>query len=81
MKAGGSGSLGAGSKERKPVPWGGPKLCSCLVRFCTLSLHSPPLCDGYSSTWSYSPVGLTTRGPALENGHLSLGVVRGREAA
>jgi hypothetical protein len=68
MKAGGSGSLGAGSKE-----WG---LCSRLVWFRTLGLHTPPLCDGYSSIWSYGPVGPTIWGPVLENGHLSPGVER-----
>jgi hypothetical protein len=45
------------------------------------SLHTPPLCDGHPSIWSYSPVGPTTWGPALENGHLSPGVVRSRVAA
>jgi hypothetical protein len=55
-KAGGFGSLGAGSGEREPVPWRGPELCSHLARFRTLGLHTPPLCDGYPSIWSYSTV-------------------------
>jgi hypothetical protein len=57
MKAGGSGSLGVGSREWVPIPWGGPELCSHLAWFCTLSLHAPPLCDRYLSIWNYSPVG------------------------
>jgi hypothetical protein len=56
----GSDSLGAGSKERELVPWGGPELCSRLAWFCTLSLHAPPICDEYPSIWSYSPVGPVT---------------------
>jgi hypothetical protein len=77
----GSGNLGADSKERELVPWGGPGLCSRLARFRTLSLHTPPPCDGYSSIWSYGPVGPTIWGPVLENGHLSPGVVRSHVAA
>jgi hypothetical protein len=77
----GSGSLGAGSKERELVPWGDPEQCSRLAWFCTQSLHTPPLCDGHPSIWSYSPVGPTTWGPVLENGYLSPGVVRNRVAA
>jgi hypothetical protein len=80
-KAGGFGSLGAGSKERELVPWGGPGLCSRLAWFRTLSLHTPPLCDGYPSIWSYGSVGPTIWGPVLENGHLSPGVVRSRVVA
>jgi hypothetical protein len=80
-KAGRSDSLGAGSKEREPVPWGGPEQCSCLAWSRAVSLHSPPLCDGYPSIWSYSPVGPTTWGPTPENGHLSPRVVRSRVAA
>jgi hypothetical protein len=57
MKAGGFGSLGAGSRERVPVPWGGPELCSRLAWFRTLSLHAPPPCDRYPSIWNYSLVG------------------------
>jgi hypothetical protein len=60
VKAGGSGSLGADSRERELIPWSGPELCSHLARFRTLGLHTPPLCDGYPSIWSYSPVGLVT---------------------
>jgi hypothetical protein len=77
----GSDSLGAGSKEQELVPWGGPELCSRLAWFRTQSLHTPPLCDGHPSIWSYSPMGPTTWGPALENGYLSPGVVRSRVAA
>jgi hypothetical protein len=80
-KAGGSGSLGAGSRERVLIPWGGPELCSRLAWFRTLSLHAPPLCDRYPSIWSYNPVGPGTWGPVLENGHTSPGVVRSRVAA
>jgi hypothetical protein len=49
--------------------------------FRTQSPHTPPLCDGHPSIWSYSPMGPTTWGPALENGHLSPGVVWNRIAA
>jgi hypothetical protein len=77
----GSGSLGASSKERELVPWGGLGLCSRLARFCTLSLHTPPPCDEYHSIWSYGLVGSTIWGPVLENGHLSPGVVWSRVAA
>jgi hypothetical protein len=72
----GSGSLGASSREWVLVSWGGPELCSHLAWFRTLSLHAPPLCDGYPSIWNYSPVG-----PVLENGRTSPGVVRSRVAA
>jgi hypothetical protein len=67
---------GAGSGERELVPWSGPELRSRLAQFRTLGLHTPPLCDGYPSIWSYSPVG-----PVLENGCLSHGVVQSRVAA
>jgi hypothetical protein len=53
----GSGSLGAGSKEQELVPWGGPELCSRLAWFRTQSLHTPPLCDGHPSIWSYKSCG------------------------
>jgi hypothetical protein len=52
-----------------------------LSWFRTQSLHTPPLYDGHPSIWSYSHVGPTTWGLALENGHLSPGVVRSRVAA
>jgi hypothetical protein len=81
MKAEGSDGLEAGSKERELVPWGGPEQCGCLAWSRTVSLHSPPLYDEYPSIWSYSPVGPTTWGLALENGHLSPRVVRSRVAA
>ena len=77
----GSGSLGASSREWVLVSWGGPELCSRLAWFRTLSLHAPPLCDGYPSIWNYSPVGPGTWGPVLENGRTSPGVVRSRVAA
>jgi hypothetical protein len=77
----GSDSLGASSREWVLVPWGGPELCSRLAWFRTLSLHDPPLCDRYPSIWNYSPVGLATWGPVLENGHTSPGVVRNCVAA
>jgi hypothetical protein len=59
MKVGGFGSLGASSKKRELVPWGGLELCSRLARFRTLSLDTPLLCNGYPSIWSYGPVGPT----------------------
>jgi hypothetical protein len=77
----GSGSLGASSKEWVLVSWGGPELCSRLAWFRTLSLHAPPLCDGHPSIWNYSPVGLGTLSPVLENGRTSPRVVRSRVAA
>jgi hypothetical protein len=80
-KSRGSGSLGAGSKEQELIPWGGPEQCSRLAWFRTQSLHTPSLCDEHPSTWSYSLVGPTTWGLALENGYLSPGVVRSRVAA
>jgi hypothetical protein len=81
MKAGRSDSLGAGSKERELIPRSGLGQCSRLAWSHTVSLHSPPFCDGCLSIWNYSPVGLTTWGPAPENGHLSPRVVRSRVAA
>jgi hypothetical protein len=77
----GSGSLGASSREWVLVSWGGPELCSHLAWFRTLSLHDPPLYDGYPSIWNYSSMGLGTWGPVLENGRTSPRVVRSREAA
>jgi hypothetical protein len=77
----GSGSLGASSREWVLVSWGGPELCSLLAWFRTLSLHAPPLCDGYPSIWNYSPVGPGTWGLVLKNGRTSPGVVRSRVAA
>jgi hypothetical protein len=32
-------------------------------------LHAPPLHDGYLVSGAISPVGPTTSGPELENGH------------
>jgi hypothetical protein len=40
------------------------------------SLRTPPLRDGYLVFGAISPVGLTTWGPELGNGHLSPGVVQ-----
>jgi hypothetical protein len=74
-KGRGSGNLGASSREWALISWGGPELCSRLAWFRTLSLHAPPLCDGHPSIWNYSPVGLATWGPVVENGHLSPRVV------
>jgi hypothetical protein len=51
---------GVGSRERELVPSSGLELRSHLARFRTLGLHTPPLCDGYPSIWSYSPVGPVT---------------------
>jgi hypothetical protein len=75
-------SLGAGSKERVPVPWGGPEPMwpVSLVPYpksCTLH-HSVTgaLEFGAIVLWVRQP-----GGPALENGHLSPGVVRNRVAA
>jgi hypothetical protein len=52
--------VGDDSRERELVLWRGPELCSRLARVRTLGLHTPPLCDGYPSIWSYSPVGPVT---------------------
>jgi hypothetical protein len=59
--------------------WSGAVWSLSWIR--TQSLHTPPLCDGHPSIWSYNPVGPTTWGPALKNGHLSPRVVRSRVAA
>jgi hypothetical protein len=80
-KSRGSGGLGASSRELVLVSWGGPELCSRLAWFRTLSLHAPPLCDGYPSIWNHSPVGPGTWGPVLENGCTSPRVVRSHVAA
>jgi hypothetical protein len=77
----GSSSLGVSSKEWVLVSWGGPELCSRLAWFRTLSLHAPPLRDGYPSIWNYSPVGPGTWCPVLENGRTSPGLVQSRVAA
>jgi hypothetical protein len=78
---GGVQQPGGSSREWVLVSWGGPELCSRLAWFRTLSLHAPPLCDGYPIIWNYSPVGPGTWGPVLENGRTSLGVVRSHVAA
>jgi hypothetical protein len=75
-------SLGAGSKERVPVPWGGPEPVwpVSLVpypKFCTLH-HSV---KGALVFGTISHVGPTTWGPKLEKRRLSPGVVRSRVAA
>jgi hypothetical protein len=82
VKAGGSDSLGAGSKEREPVPWGGPEPVWPLSlvpypKACTL--HHPV--TGTQVFGAISHVGPATWGLELENGHLSPGVVRSRVAA
>jgi hypothetical protein len=50
--------MGSSSREWALVPWSGSELCSCLAWFRTLSLHTPPLCNGYPSIWNCDPVGL-----------------------
>jgi hypothetical protein len=80
-ESGGVWQPGGQFYRRVLVSWGGPELCSRLAWFCTLSLHAPPLCDGYPSIWNYSPVGPGTRGQVLENGRTSPGVVRSLVAA
>jgi hypothetical protein len=75
-------SLGAGSKERVPVPWGGlePVWPVSLVPYpksCTLH-HSV---TGALVFGAISHVGPTTWGPELEKRHLSPGVVRSHVAA
>jgi hypothetical protein len=72
---------GGSSGEWVLISWGGPELCSRLAWSCTLSLHIPPLCDQYPSIWNYSPVGLGTWGPVLENGRTSPRVVQSHVAA
>jgi hypothetical protein len=77
VKAGGPDSLGAGSKEREPIPWGGPEPVWPLSlvpypKACTLH-HSV---TGTLVFGAISPVGPATWAPELENGHLSPGVVR-----
>jgi hypothetical protein len=81
MKVGRSDSLGAGPKEWELVPWNGPVQCGRLAWSRTVSLHSPPFCDGHLSIWNYSTVGPTTWGSTHENRHLSPGVVWSRVAA
>ena len=70
------------TKEREPVPWGGPEPVWPLSlvpypKACTLH-HSM---TGTLVFGAISPVGPATWGPELENGHLSPGVVRSRVAA
>jgi hypothetical protein len=77
VKAGGLDSLGGGSRERKPVSWGGPEPVWPLSlvpypKACTLH-HSV---TGTLVFGAISPMGPATWGPELENGHLSPGVVR-----
>jgi hypothetical protein len=43
--------------------------CSCSAWSRTVGLHAPPLRDGYLVSGAISPVGPTTSGPELENGH------------
>jgi hypothetical protein len=82
VKAGGPNSLGASSKEREPVPWGGPEPVWPLSlvpypKACTFH-HSV---TGTLVFGAISPAGLATWGPELENGHLSLGWSGARVAA
>jgi hypothetical protein len=75
-------SLGAGSKERVPVPWGGPEpvWSISLVPYpksCTLH-HSV---TGALVFGTISPVRPTTWGPKLEKRCLSPGMVQSRVAA
>jgi hypothetical protein len=77
MKAGGPDSLGAGSKEREPVPWGGPEPVwplSLVLYPKAYTLHHSV--TGTLVFGAISPMGPATWGPKLENGHLSSGVVR-----
>jgi hypothetical protein len=74
VKAGGPDSLGAGSRERKPVPWGGSKPVWPLSlvpypKACTLH-HSVM---GTLVFGAISLVGPATWGPELENGTCLLG--------
>jgi hypothetical protein len=43
--------------------------CSHSAWSRTVGLHAPPLRDGYLVFGAISPVGPTTSGPELENGH------------
>jgi hypothetical protein len=43
--------------------------CSRSAWSRTVGLHAPPHRDGYLVFGAISPVGLTTSGPELENGH------------
>jgi hypothetical protein len=65
-----SGNLRTSSREWALVSWRGLELCSRLAWFCTLSLHTPPLCNGHPSIWNCDPVGLDIRlgfpGPILQ---------------
>jgi hypothetical protein len=77
VKARGLDSLGAGSKERKPIPWSGlePVWSLSLVPYPkAYTLHRSVM--GTLVFGAISPVGPATWGPELENGHLSLVVVQ-----
>jgi hypothetical protein len=50
-------NLGSSSREWTLVSWSGPEPCSYLAWFCTLSLHTPPLCNGCPSIWKCDPEG------------------------
>ena len=69
--------MGTDSKKREPVPWGGPEpvwLLSLVLYPKACTLHHSVM--GTLVLGAISPVGPTTWGPELENGHLSPGVVR-----
>jgi hypothetical protein len=82
VKAGGPNSLGAGSKEWEPVPWGGPEPVWQLSlvpypKACTLHRSV----TGTLVLRTISSIRPTTWGPELEKRHLSPGVARSRVAA
>jgi hypothetical protein len=53
----GPDNLRTSSREWALISWSGPELCSRLAWFRTLSLHDPPLYNGYPSIWNYDPMG------------------------
>jgi hypothetical protein len=65
-KSCGSDNLGSGSRKRTLVPWGGLEPCSRLARSHTVSLHTPPPCDGSPSIQSRDPRGVRTRNLATQ---------------
>jgi hypothetical protein len=70
------------TKEREPVPWGGLELVWPLSLVPYPKDCTPPhSVTGTLVFGAISPMGPATWGPELENGHLSLGVVRSRVAA
>jgi hypothetical protein len=78
----GPDSLGPGSEEWEPVPWGGPEPVwpvSLVPYPKPRTLHHSVM--GALVFGAISPVGSTTWGPKLEKRCLSPGVVRSRVAA